>query len=196
MERAIQGHLGIERLSRRMAVVAARAGPLHGVVYRCTEPAYATEADLLTGAGSRRHGARWNAPSSFATAYASFSDLTALAESKANHVYYGLDPADVLPRTLVAVDIRLGKVLDLTDGKVRKALGISSERMRMDDWRSFNRKGMEALTQAIGRAAYEVGLEGLVVPACDGGKNLVMFPGNLQRASNVAIRNAERLRRI
>jgi len=147
----------------------------------------------LTGTGSRRHGGRWNTPASFATVYASFSDITALAESKANHLYYGLDPADVLPRTLVAVDINLGKVLDLSDGTVRTAIGISSARMHRDDWRSLNRRGLEALTQAIGRAAYECGLEGVIVPACDGGRNLVLFPGNIQSASNVAIRNVERL---
>jgi len=162
------------------------------VVYRCSEPTYATKDDLLTGEGSRRFGGRWNPPS-FATVYAAFTDATALAEAKANHLYYGLDPADALPRTIVAVDVKLAKVLDLTDDTVRKSLGVSATRMRGDDWRKLNRKHDESLTQAIGRAVYTVGMEGLVVPACDGGKNLVCFPENLKDASSVTIRNVDKL---
>ena len=81
---------------------------------------------------------------------------------------------------LVAVDVKLARVLDITGGAVRKALVVSSARMRSDDWRASNRQGAESLTQAIGRAAYESGLSGLVVPACDGGRNLAWFPGNLR----------------
>ena len=144
---------------------------------------------MLTGEGSRIHGGRWNRPSSFATVYASFSDTTALAESKANYLYYGVDPADALPRTLVAVDIRLSSVLDLTNGMIRK----TGTRMRNDDWRAWNKRGAESLTQAIGRAAYEQSLEGLIVPACDGGRNLVWFPGNLRSRAKITIRNLDRL---
>jgi hypothetical protein len=130
---------------------------------------------------------------SFATVYAAFSDVTALAESKANHVYYGFDATDVLPRTIVAVDVRLARVLDLTDGAVRRSLSISDTRMRDDDWRKLNRNSAESLTQAIGRAAYECGLEGLIVPACDRGRNVAWFPGNLGSTSKATIRNANKL---
>ena len=82
---------------------------------------------------------------------------------------------DALPRTIVAVDVRFAMVLDLTDGTIRRTLGVSATRMRGDDWRKLNRNGNESLTQAIGRAAYESNLEGLIVPACDGGKNAVCF---------------------
>lgn len=164
------------------------------VVFRCAEPTYATKGDLLTGEGSRINGGRWNPPSSFATVYAAFSDATALAEAKANHLYYGLDPADALPRVIVAANLKLAKVLDLTDGEIRKILAVSTTKMRDDEWRGFNRRGAESLTQAIGRAAYQCALEGLIVPACDGGKNLVLFPGNLRGTSKVVIRNAGKLR--
>jgi hypothetical protein len=116
-----------------------------------------------------------------------------LAEAKANHLYYGLDPADALPRVIVAVNLKLAKVLDLTDGIVRKTLAISATRMRDDDWRALNRRGAESLTQAIGRAAYQGNLEALIVAACDGGKNLVWFPGNLRHGSRAMIRNASKL---
>ena len=119
-----------------MAAIAAHARPLREVVFRCVEPTYATEGDLLTGQGSLKNGGRWNPPSSFATVYAAFSDATALAEAKANHLYYGLDPADALPRAIVAVDVKLAKVLDLTEGLIRKTMGVSATRMRDDDWRA------------------------------------------------------------
>jgi RES domain-containing protein len=93
----------------------------------------------------------------------------------------------------VAIDLKLAKVLDLTDGMVRKTLGVSATRMRADDWRKLNRHGAESLTQAIGRAGYESGLEGLMVPACDGGRNVVWFPDNLRGAAKAKIRNAGKL---
>jgi RES domain-containing protein len=193
MAQGIDDHPDFDQLLRRVSALITRADSLCKVVFRCSEPTYATREDLLTGEGSRKYGGRWNPPSSFATVYAALSDETALAEAKANHVYYGLDPDDALPRMIVAADVRFAQVLDLTAGLVRKALGVSATRMRADDWRSLNRHGVESLTQAIGRAAYESGLEGLTVPACDGGKNSVWFPGNLRATSSVAIRNADRL---
>ncbi len=149
---------------------------------------------MLTGEGSRTYGGRWNRPRSFATVYASAEDSTALAEAKSTFVYYGLDPSDALPRVLIAIDLNFCKILDLHNPQVHKRLGVSTTRMRADDWRRANAKGTESLTQAIGRAAYLIGAEGLIVPACDGKKNVVWFPGNLATASNVTIRNENKLR--
>lgn len=193
MARGISHHPDFDQLLRRVAAVVLRAHALSEVVFRCSEPTYATKDDLLTGEGSRKHGGRWNPPSSFATVYAAFSDATALAEAKANHFYYGLNPADALPRTIVAVDVRLAKIVDLTDGVIRQSLAVSADRMRSDDWRKLNRHRAESLTQAIGRAVYENGLEGLAVPACDGGRNLVWFPGNLRTVSKATLRNVHKL---
>lgn len=193
MTRSVSDHPDFDQLLRRVSAFVPRADLLCQVVFRCNEPVYATKEDLLTGEGSRRYGGRWNPPLSFATVYAAFTDVTALAEARVNHLYYGLNLADALPRTLVAVDVKFSKILDLTDGRVRKALVVSATRMRSDDWRKLNRCGAESLTQTIGRAAYESGLEGLIVPACDGSKNAVWFPGNLRGGSKVKIRNSDAL---
>jgi RES domain-containing protein len=193
MARGTGDHPEFDQLLRRITRLATHAGPLCAVVFRSSEPTYATKEDLLTGEGGRKHGGRWNPPASFATVYAACTDGTALAETKANHVYYGLDPADALPRTIVTVDVKLAKVLDLTDGAIRKTLGVSATRMRGDDWRKLSRRGAESLTQAIGRAAYDGGLEALIVPACDGGRNVVWFPGNFRGTSKATIRNAGKL---
>jgi RES domain-containing protein len=195
MARGLRNHPDFDRLLRNIATIKTLAVEMRLTVFRSCEPIFATKGDLLTGEGSREKGGRWNPPDSFATVYTSMSDATALEEAKANYRYYGLDPADALPRVLIAVDVKLLKVLDLTEDVVRKAIGVSATKMRRDDWRAYNRRGQESLTQALGRAAYEYGLEGLVVPACDGGRNLAWFPGNFAASSKARIRNAGKLRR-
>jgi RES domain-containing protein len=194
LARAISDHPDFDHLQRRVAIAMARSISIRTVAFRSSEPTYATETDLLTGKGGRDNGGRWNPPSSFATVYTSLTDTTALAEAKANYLYYGLDPADALPRTIVAIDVKLAKVLDFTDGNLRRIMGISAARMRKDDWRALNRRSAESLTQAVGRAAYETGAEALIVPACDAKKNLVWFPGNLLTASKAKVRNLDNLR--
>ena len=150
MGHGISDHPDFDQLLRRVVTLVAQVGSLREVVFRCSEPTYATKDDLLTGEGSRKHGGRWNPPSSFATVYAAFSDAIALAETKAHFLYYGLDPTDALPRMIVAVDVRLARVLDLTDGTVRKTLGVSATRMRGNDWRKLNRRGTESLCRRSG----------------------------------------------
>lgn len=196
MIRELRPHEDEGQLARRFSKLGARAGSFAQLVFRCTEPRFATESDLLTGEGSRIYGGRWNPPRSFRTVYAAFSDVTALAEAKAHFHYYGLDPADALPRTLVAIEVRLSIALDLTSAQVRQALGISATRMCRDDWREVNRRGYRSLTQALGSSAYQVGLEGLIVPACDGHRNVVWFPDHLGPGSRATIRNVNKLLRI
>jgi RES domain-containing protein len=194
MPHGVKVHPEFDQLHQRMTTLFTLAISFQKPVFRCTEPTYATQHDLLTGEGSRKNGGRWNPPACFSTVYTAFSDATALAESKANHLYYGLDPVDVLPRTIVAIDVKFSKALDLTAAAVRKTLGVSATRMRHDDWRASNRHGAESLSQAIGRAAYDCDLEALIAPACDGGKNLIWFPGNLWATSKATIRNVRKLR--
>lgn len=86
MDLGIGDHPEFDQLLRRVATMIARADQLRAVAFRCSEPTYATKDDLLTGEGSRKHGGRWNPPSSFAAVCAAFSDATALAEAKANYL--------------------------------------------------------------------------------------------------------------
>jgi len=190
----LKPHAEFDRIVHRMESLVQRCDRLQRVVFRSTEPAYATGKDLLTGEGSRRFGGRWNGPQSFATVYAAFSDHTAIEEAKAHFVHYGFDPADALPRTLVAIDIKLQSILDLSDGAIRKSLGLTLKAMRDDPWREENVAGRESLTQALGRAVFKLALEGLVVPSCDGERNVVWFPQHLGSESVVKIRNLQKLR--
>ena len=74
------------------------------------------------------------------------------------------------------------RVLDLTDAGVRRLLGVSERRLLDEPWREMQKKGREALTQAVGRLAYEADWEGLLAPSAarKGGVNLVLFPANLK----------------
>jgi len=55
------------------------------------------------------------------------------------------------------------------------------------DWRKEQNNGREALTQAIGMAAFAAGYEGLLVPsaATRNGPNLVVFRENLGKNSTL-----------
>ena len=61
------------------------------------------------------------------------------------------------------ISAKLSNALNLTDGKVRQQLRVSLSKLLGEDWREQQDRGNESLTQAIGRAAFETGLEALLV---------------------------------
>jgi len=89
--------------------------------YRSATPEYAQQTDLLTGEGSRLHGSRWNPPG-IAAVYASLTPETAMEESLAHFRYYGIALHVAMPRIFVAVamQVKLSKIVDLTEGSNRK----------------------------------------------------------------------------
>jgi RES domain-containing protein len=117
----------------------------------------------------------------FRTVYGSLDVETAVAEALAHFRHFGLPVSKAMPRVIVALEAKLRRVLDVTDGATRRALGVSTRRMLEEPWREEQKKRREALTQAIGRLAFEANLEGLLVPSAArrGGVNLALFPANL-----------------
>jgi RES domain-containing protein len=168
-------------LKRGLVRCAKYAAHWSGVVYRSASVAYANRDDLLTGAGAKRDGARWNPPDGMASVYSCLEMRTAIEEAMAHHRYYGFADETALPRVLVAIRVSLRRVLNLTDPRLRKVLGVNRRQLISVDWRADNRSDKKALTQAFGRLAWEAEWEGLLVPssADSGGVNLVVFPGNL-----------------
>lgn len=102
--------------------------------YRSATPQYAQQTDLLTGEGSRLHGSRWNPPG-IAAVYASLTPETAMEESLAHFRYYGIALHAAMPRIFVAIQAKLSKVVDLTEGANRKRLLIAEHRLVECDWR-------------------------------------------------------------
>jgi RES domain-containing protein len=178
--------------SARLAAALRRipARRWSGVAYRSTSPAYAGASDLLSGEGVRRHGGRWTPPGSFRAVYASLAPETAVAEALANFRHYGIPEADAMPRVLLAVELDLQAVVDLTQGAARRILRVSRRRMLAEPWRRAQSLGLESLTQAIGREAFTAGLEALQVPSAadPSGRNLVVFPARLRPGSRLRLR--------
>ena len=156
---------------------------------RSVTPEYASAKDFITGAGAQMNGARWNAIGTFRAVYGSMTSTLAMQESLAKFHRFGIPEAKAMPRLFRAISVRLSCVLDLTEGSVRQALRVSRKRMVDDAWWKAQGEGKESLTQAIGRAAYEAGLEGIVVPSAadKDGKNIVVFPDNLRGGSKLEV---------
>jgi RES domain-containing protein len=160
--------------------------PWSGDVYRSTSPKYAGRDDLITGAGAKANGGRWNPPGSFHTIYASLDPETALAEALAHFRRFGFPIRSAMPRIFAALQVKLNRVLDLRLGTVRSTLRVSTARLFAEEWWKKQERGQEALTQAIGRVAWEAGLEGMLVPSAAhrAGSNLIVFPANIHSPSS------------
>ena len=190
---SIEPHPEFKRLLDACRKASARAWA--GTVFRSATPRYATASDLVSGAGARTYGGRWNPPHALAVVYASTTPETALAEALRQARTAGIPDAAVLPRTFAALRVRVGRVLDLTDAAVRKVFGLSAAELVDADWESDNAAGVEALTQALGRAAFQAGFQALLVPsaAAPDGANLVVFPDRLSPRDELYALSAQRL---
>ena len=188
-------HSDSDRLRRAIDRCASRAIHWSGVVYRSATPRYANKDDVLTSLGTKSAGARWNPPGSFPTIYASLDPHTALDEVLAHFRHYGFPIESAMPRVIMSVRVSIARVLDLTDHRTRAQLRVSARRMCGEPWREEQAAGREALTQALGRLAYELGWEALLAPSAArrGGVNLILFPANLSCETVLEIVNVDAL---
>ena len=169
-----------------------------GTAYRVTTLKYPHAEAILAGIGSYRYGGRWNAMGSFHAVYGSTTDTVALHESRANADYARIPYPTRTPRLVVAIDFSLKRVLDLTQASVRRALGVTLKNLRQEDWRKLQNQGFESVTQAIGRAAFHAGAEGLLVPSARvrDGVNVIFFPQNLAAGSRAEVWGADKLAKL
>jgi RES domain-containing protein len=187
-------HPDSERWKRALARALVHLAPWSGVMFRTTGIGYANREDLLSGMGSKRYGARWTPRGAFPAVYGSLDPHTALLETLGTGGRYGIPYEERMPLVMVAVDVELARLLDLTSSAVRKALRVSQSRMVGEDWEAMQRAGEEALTQALARLARGLGVQALLVPSARlrGARNLVIFPGALPRRG-LRIQNVEKL---
>ena len=177
------------------SVALLSASPLTTTFFRATTLPYANEEDLLSGWGSRLLGQRWN-PLGIAAVYGAISSpelalSEALARSRSG---IGIEAA-FTPRVVVAIDVSVGRAIDLTLPASLTALGTTRAELLEEDWFEIQRLGRESLTQTIGRLAFECGIEALIVPSARSarGKNLVVFPANLSSTSRLVAQHADQL---
>lgn len=159
------------------------------MLYRFVNPVYSKAADIVNGAGALYANGRWNIKGAARLSYTALAPETALAESLAHVRYFNLPPGKALPRTLVALKFKAGRVLDLRDGKVRRALRLSENTIRHLDWRAENQSGRESITQAWGKAFADAGFEAVIVPSAvdSSGANVLVFPENLLPGSQFEV---------
>src|SRR5215471_242425 len=169
--------------------------PFKGTIYRVTTLKYRDPRTMLFGEGSFRNGGRWNAIESFRAVYGSTEDVVAVAESRANAEYANLPYPFRETRLVVAVDVDLARVIDLTSAATLSALGIKENELR-EDWRKIQEQGVESFTQALGRAIFGAKGEGLLALSARvaKGTNIAYFPENKEKGSKVRLWRAQELR--
>lgn len=181
------------KLQRRMSKALNRAVKFQGVGYRNVGQQFANRQDIVSTIGSLNWGGRYNVARNFGVLYLSCDLDTCLKELEHAARYEGVSIEEKLPRTVTGIKVQLLKVLDLTDTRVRKEIGIPKKILVETDWAKENRDGREAPTQMIGRLARDAGFDALLVPSARwSGKNLnLLDDGKL--SSRVLVINLEAL---
>lgn len=164
-----------------------------GDSWRFQDIDFPTGQDILSGEGAHLHGGRLNFKGSFPVVYGGTDEVTALVESGARAHRYGLVVRK--PRILVAIELRLQRALDLRIPDIQGALNISIKELQCENWENLQHHGIEALSQALGRAAFDAGFEAVLIPsfAHPGGANIAWFPKNALQGSMASIYQGSKL---
>lgn len=111
------------KFTRRIEALDGRfVAGFSDVLFRMTNPKYSKGADIVNGTGALRASGRWNLAGAFRLSYTALDPETALAEALAHARYFRLPLGSALPRTLVALRLEAGRVLDLRNGELRNVL--------------------------------------------------------------------------
>jgi RES domain-containing protein len=107
------------------------------------------------------------------------NERTAIAELERQADRLGIPVSRLAPRLMLHLEVRLSRVLDLTDRRVREACGLSLSDLASDDY---------TRCQAVARAARLDGFEAVRYPSVTGeGENLAIFMDRLEKESSVVI---------
>lgn len=178
-------------LRQRIHRALITASGFKGYGYRNVPLLYSTKRDILSTERTKERGGRYNFKAQFDALYLSCDPLTCLEESTHAGTASGFDLAGRFPRVVASVEINLSKVLDLTNYKVRRSIGISKSILIKTNWELIQEKyKRQAITQKIGRLARDAGFGGLIAPsAVCHGRNIVIFPENVKPPSGYTLLN-------
>lgn len=131
---------------------------------------------MLSILGSLLGERRYNIRGVFGALYLSSTPALTRAE-RVRHA--GGDPANLPPQSIGAIQVKLTRVLDLTDPAVLKRLGAHV--------RDLTHPTDYSLTQKIAAAARAVGFEAILYPpvVASPGHNWAVFSDRLSRGSSV-----------
>lgn len=165
--------------------------------FRLAAVSHASASKILSGRGSLEFGGRWNAAGTFPAVYCSLRPETAVTETMSRFRKTGLKARRPLPGVLVSLAIKLQSVLDFTNPREFPAVDPFLAKAKRENWQKLQDEGWEASSQAIGRAAHQLGIEGLLFSSAvvAGANNLVVFPENLRARSVLRLENEAVLRK-
>jgi RES domain-containing protein len=110
----------------------ANAGGFNGIIVRSVATKYANKNDFFSGEGAAKSGGRWNQPG-ISVIYASLDPVTTTHEAYQNIDAFGFPITAIQPRVIAGAKATFGKVLDLTDAKVRATIGFSLKELVEED---------------------------------------------------------------
>jgi RES domain-containing protein len=183
----------VQELFDRILACLPLAVKLKATGFRSAGVKYANETDLISGDGAGYYGGRWNPPGIRAV-YMSLDPVTATKESYQELAKFGFKDS-IKPRVMAGAKLKLRRLLDLTDAKVRRKLRFRLDELTREDWHAIQSGGVESWTQAIGRGCRLAGFEGVIAPSARyrGGKTVVAFPDNLGKGSSIELMLKEEL---
>jgi len=178
-------------LPEKMRDALQWAEPFSGVCFRNVTLKFANFRDILSAKGSFLAGRRFNFKGAFEVLYLSCDLHTCLEKTTSSLQRDGFETAITLPRLVIGIEVNLQRMLNLTDGTLRRRLGITSRMLTAPNWvKAQNVDNKEAFTQQLGRLAREAGFEAILVPSSvTRGKNLDIFPDRLLPGSSLKIIN-------
>jgi RES domain-containing protein len=122
---------------------------------------------------------RFHVTGDFGAVYLALDPETALKElaRRANRV--GIQVRQLMPRDLLTIELRLAKVLDLTDATVRADRGLHGNFVTDEDFTAC---------QEVAAAARRAGYEAIRYPSATGvGESLALFYDRLHPGSSAVI---------
>jgi RES domain-containing protein len=186
----VKEHVDYGRLELAMNGAARYLLRWDGIIYRSAPPKWAAGRDMLTGAGSMKSGARFNAAGSFAMVYGSTTPELAMIESLAFQRRAGLPVEQAMPLVFKAISVHVERLIDLGDARVLAALGVPATSLLAEAWWLARLRGEESLTQAIGRAVHANRIQAISVASAHSaahGHNILLLPDHISPPSELKV---------
>ena len=157
-----------------------------------------SEFTIVSGEGGLYGGGRWNSSGAMKIVYLSAAPETALREANEHFRARNLPVSNGFPKVVVSVAVKLERILDFTDPAVVGLMPEAPASLLAEDWRALMARGEESASQAIGRAIFKAGLQGLLVPSKPepNGINLLVFPDHLTKKCRLEVLNAAELDKL
>jgi RES domain-containing protein len=149
----------------------------------------------MDGKGALKHGGRWNPPEGFRTVYLALSPEAAIAEVFQIGNHFGFNQTSLRPRLIVAVRIRLQRIVDLRPDAGPISAVCSLAELLGENWRTAVDHGRMTLSQTLGSLLFTSGVEGFLVPSATGcgPGNLIFFNENKETGSTLEVLGGDEL---